>query len=402
MSNRYKLFFFALILASFNLRPGITSVSPLLHGITDELGMSSTTASLLTSIPLLCMGIGSLFAGRLASRFQSEKIITIFIACIGIATFLRFFASSPVYLLITALFIGVGIGIVSPLMSGFIKTYFADQVALMIGMYSTFMVVGASIAVGFTTPIQHWFSDSWKVGLGFWFIFAVIAIPLWMAIIKHPHTLQQRATVQQRSSLPLKNKQAWLLTSFAGLATLLFYCISAWLPAIVEDKGYSSSYAGLVGTLCMMAQLPVTLCLHLLLRAIPSRKFWITFFVGSEMTGLILLGFTSVTPILAGIFLGISAGGLISLTLLLPIDKTNSPIEASTWSAMTQAIGYMIGAIGPILIGFLYDYTGSFRPTMYLLIVMGLIVIFLGWKIAKPVEKTTLHVNITRSSDEYV
>ncbi|MEK5406647.1 MFS transporter [Paenibacillus sp. FSL W8-0439] len=397
MANRYKLFFFALILASFNLRPGITSVSPLLHGITDDLGMSSTTASLLTSIPLLCMGIGSLFAGRLASRFQSEKVITIFIACIGIATFLRFFATSPLYLLITALFIGVGVGIVSPLMSGFIKNYFADKVALMIGMYSTFMVVGASIAVGLTTPIQHWFSDSWKAGLGFWFVFALIAIPLWIGVMNHPHTLKQRTSTQQRSSLPLQNKQAWLLTAFAGLATLLFYCISAWLPAIVEDKGYDSSYAGLVGTLCMIAQLPVTLCLHLLLRAIPSRKFWITFFIGSEIVGLILLGFTDVTPIIASICLGISAGGLISLTLLLPIDKTNSPLEASTWSAMTQAIGYMIGAIGPIIIGVLYDYTGSFGPTMYLLIVLGLVVIFLGWKIAKPVTRTTINVKIVSS-----
>ncbi len=310
MTHRYKLFFVALILASFNLRPGITSVSPLLHGITDDLGMSSTTASLLTSIPLLCMGIGSLFAGRLASRFQSEKMITIFIACIGIATFLRFFANSPLYLLVTALFIGIGIGVISPMMSGFIKNYFADKVALMIGMYSTFMVVGASIAIGLTPPLQHGFGDSWKAGLGFWFVFALIAIPVWIGVMKHPHTRKQQASTQQRSSLPLQNKEAWMLTAFSGFATLLFYCISSWLPAIVENKGYDSSYAGLVGTLCMISQLPITLCLHLLLRTIPSRRFWITFFVASKIIGLILLGFTNVTPILASICLGISAGGL--------------------------------------------------------------------------------------------
>jgi len=102
MVNRNILFLFALILAAFNLRPGITSVSPVLHGITKELGMSSTSASLLTSIPLLCFGFCSLFAGRLANRYQSEKVITFFIACIGIATFLRVFTNSSLYLLITA------------------------------------------------------------------------------------------------------------------------------------------------------------------------------------------------------------------------------------------------------------------------------------------------------------
>lgn len=56
MVNRNKLFLLALILAAFNLRPGLTSVSPVLHGITKDLGMSSTLASLLTSIPLVCFG----------------------------------------------------------------------------------------------------------------------------------------------------------------------------------------------------------------------------------------------------------------------------------------------------------------------------------------------------------
>lgn len=385
-TTRNTLFFFALILASFNLRPGITSVSPALQGIIADLGMSSTTASLLTSIPLICIGICSFFAGRLANRYQSERIITIFIAFIGLATFLRFFTNSPIYLLMTSLFIGAGIGIVSPLMSGFIKSYFPDKVALMISMYSTSMVVGASIAIGFTTPLQHLFNNSWKIGLGFWCIFSLIAVPLWFMVIKHPHRIKDKTTSQSKASLPIKNKQAWLLTCFVGIVIFLFYCFAAWLPTIVKEKGYDSDYAGFIGTLSMLTQLPATLLFPLLLKFIPSRRFWITFFTLSVIVGLALLSFTAITPILASICLGIGSGGLISLTLLLPIDKTNSPIEASTWSAMTQAVGYMIGATGPFIIGLLYDLTGSLLPTMYLLIVIGLIVIYLGWKITKPTK----------------
>jgi len=72
--------------------------------------------------------------------------------------------------------------------------------------------------------------------------------------------------------------------------------------------------------------------------------------------------------------------------LLLPLDMASSPLEASTWSAMTQAIGYMIGAVGPFIIGFLHDYLGSFVPTLYLLIIIGFIAILLGWKITKPAK----------------
>ncbi|MFE7820260.1 CynX/NimT family MFS transporter [Priestia megaterium] len=384
MVNRNKLFLFALILAAFNLRPGLTSVSPVLHGITKDLGMSSTLASLLTSIPLVCFGFCSLFAGRLANRYQPEKMITFAITCIGIATFLRAFANSSIYLLITALLIGAGIGVVSPLLSGFIKSHFPDKAASVIGIYSTSMVVGASISIGLTTPLQHWFNHSWKNGLAFWSILALLAIPIWLVVIKQSRIPASNFSQKTKVSLPLKNKKAWLLTSFVGIVTLLFYCFSAWLPAIVEEKGWTPAFGGLVGTIAMIAQLPATFLLPSLLKVLPSRRFWITAFTLSIIIGLSLLCFTNVTPIVSSICLGIGAGGLVSLTLLLPLDMASSPMEASTWSAMTQAIGYMIGAVGPFIIGFLHDYLGSFVPTLYLLIIIGFIAILLGWKITKP------------------
>lgn len=42
------------------------------------------------------------------------------------------------------------------------------------------------------------------------------------------------------------------------------------------------------------------------------------------------------------------------------------------------------GVTGPFIIGLLYDFRGSLLPTMYLLIAIGFIVIYLGWKITKP------------------
>ncbi|MEH6929479.1 MFS transporter [Priestia megaterium] len=386
MVNRNKLFLFALILAAFNLRPGLTSVSPVLHGITKDLGMSSTLASLLTSIPLLCFGFCSLFAGRLANRYQPEKIITFAITCIGIATFLRAFTNSSTYLLITALLIGAGIGVVSPLLSGFIKSHFPEKAASMISIYSTSMVVGASISIGLTTPLQHWFNNSWKNGLAFWSIFALLAVPLWLMVMKQSRIPASNFSQKTKASLPLKNKKAWLLTSFVGIVTLLFYCFAAWLPAIVEEKGWTPAFGGLVGTIAMIAQLPATLLLPSLLKVLPSRRFWITTFTLSIIISLSLLCFTNVTPIVSSICLGVGAGGLVSLSLLLPLDMASSPLEASTWSAMTQAIGYMIGAVGPFIIGFLHDYLGSFVPTLYLLIIIGFIAILLGWKITKPAK----------------
>lgn len=120
------------------------------------------------------------------------------------------------------------------------------------------MVVGASISIGLTTPLQHWFNNSWKNGLAFWSILALLAIPLWLMVIKPSRIPASNFSQKTKVSLPFKNKKAWLLTSFVGIVTLLFYCFSAWLPAIVEEKGWTPAFGGLVGTIAMIAQLPAT------------------------------------------------------------------------------------------------------------------------------------------------
>lgn len=53
----FLLLFVALLAASLNMRPVITSVSPLLGNIQSDLGMNSLQASLMTTLPVLCMGI---------------------------------------------------------------------------------------------------------------------------------------------------------------------------------------------------------------------------------------------------------------------------------------------------------------------------------------------------------
>ncbi|MEK4877926.1 MULTISPECIES: MFS transporter [Paenibacillus] len=347
MNFRRLLLILAVILASLNLRPAITSVSPILQLLTDQLHLNSAAASLLTSIPLLCIGICSLFAGRVSGRFGLERTIAFFLLLIGLATFLRFFMNNYTNLLLTALIAGSGVGIVSPLISGFIKQHFPNSVSLMIGIYSTSMVIGASLAIGLTVPLQTRFAGFWQGALGFWSLFAMLAVPVWLLLIRRPMNPPHTSVQNQNFSLPLKNKQAWLLTAFVGLITFLFYCFTAWMPAIVEEKGGSAAFAGLTGTVFMLAQLPATLLLPVLLRVFPSRRVWITFFTLSEIAGLSILCSSSITPIAAAACLGLGGGGLVSLALLLPIDKTATPAEASTWSAMTQAIGYTIGAVGP-------------------------------------------------------
>ena len=138
--------------------------------------------------------------------------------------------------------------------------------------------------------------------------------------------------------------------------------------------GYSKAYAASALTIFVVVQIPVSFVLPILLRKFPSRRLWLTVAALLELVGLVMLAF-SIGPWVATIFIGVGAGGLFSLNLLLPLDATDNPQEAAAWSAMTQSAGYVIGATGPLILGWIHDATDSFSSAIAGLIVISVLMI---------------------------
>ncbi|OPG95114.1 MFS transporter [Chryseobacterium mucoviscidosis] len=363
-----KLFYIvlALILASFNLRPPITSISPLMSTIQSDLGISGITASLLTTLPVLCMGIFAPFSVKLSRRWGNEGSIVLALILIGAGTALRLFVGATPLMMFTSFLSGVGIALAGPLLSSFIKQYFPTRVAAMVGIYSTAMVVGASISVGLSVPLQNILGGSWKGSLSLWALLAVIALPIWVKLALSARKVRQSGQISALNveALPVKNSRAWILTLFFGLMAAIFYSLTAWLAPAIQSQGYTKETAGSIQTLFTLISLPSTLLIPMLVHRYQRRVFWLVGCALMELIGILMLNL-SVSPWLAAIPLGIGAGGLFPIALMLPIDETNNAQEASAWSAMTQSGGYILGALGPLGIGWLHDATGSFIQAFY-------------------------------------
>lgn len=136
------LLLIALFAAALNLRPAINSIAPLLDDIQGDLGMSAALASLLTSIPVLCMGLFSPFAVKASGKWGIERIIGYSLLIIGIGTVIRFFTHSTLVLLLSSLITGIGIASIGPLISGFIKKYFPEHVPSIVAVYSIALTIG--------------------------------------------------------------------------------------------------------------------------------------------------------------------------------------------------------------------------------------------------------------------
>ncbi|QRG68633.1 CynX/NimT family MFS transporter [Brevibacillus choshinensis] len=368
---------------SLNLRPSITSVGPLLDVIQTDLGMSGVTASLLTTLPVFCMGIFSLLSIQWSNRLGIEKSLFIAMLLIFAATFLRGFLSSSLLLLATSLFSGIGIGVAGPLLSGFIKKYFPDKLSVT-SVYSVSMVIGAAVATSFSIPLYTWMNDSWQQALSFWSVLAGIAALLVLPLLV---TGKREPVAMTAPMMRITNPRVYGFMMFFGCMAAIFYSVTAWLAPIAKSMGMSDSQSGMILTLFTVIQIPVSFLLPILVGKTGKRKKWLLLCGVSELVGVtLLLGHAS--PWIATIFLGIGAGGLFPLALLIPLGEARSAEEATSWSAQMQFGGFIIGATGPLLVGLTTDVFDSSSYTPALLVIMLTIVALLAavWNMEKKRE----------------
>ena len=144
----------SLVLIAFNLRPVFSSASALLPEIRGELGLSPLGASLLTTLPVVCLGAFSPLAPRLAQRIGTERTLLGVLLLLTLGTALRGFSSVPLLFFGTAL-AGAAIAVGNVLLPGLVKRDFAANTALMTGLYTMALCAGAASAAGLTLPIEH-------------------------------------------------------------------------------------------------------------------------------------------------------------------------------------------------------------------------------------------------------
>uniref|UniRef100_UPI003904674E MFS transporter n=1 Tax=Bacillus altitudinis TaxID=293387 RepID=UPI003904674E len=382
-----KIFYLAaLFLAALNLRPIITSVASMMSMIQSDLGVSALTASLLTTLPVLCMGVFAPVATKLSRRFGLERTLFFSIFLITIATGLRGTSQTVTILLMTAFAGGVGISFAGPLLSSFIKKYFPKSPGI-VSVYSISMTVGAALASGLTIPIYLRSEHNLPLALACWAVLGVIAMILWLGLARKN---QQADHADVPLRLPLRNKKAIQFTLFFGFMSSMFYSLTAWISPIALNFGNSPQYAAMLLTIFTLIQIPVALLVPAIVNRLGKPKLFLILCSLSELIGLIFLLLPM--PILpAVIFLGIGAGGLFPLALMLPIIETRTPEEAGTWSAMSQMGGYIMGGFGPFLIGLIFDISGHFQAAIVamLAIVMLMIGVQLSMKLGKKREEVS-------------
>lgn len=366
----------AILFVALNLRPAISSIGPMLEPIRVDLNLSNSEVSLLTAVPVFCMGLFAPLAIVFGRKFGMKRSIAFLLGVIGVFTLLRGFLPSYPSLILSAFFIGVAIAVISPLLSAIIKHNFPTRTPALIGVYSFGMGLGATLAAGLT-GVFYTISD-WPLAIASWSLLSVIAISIWLRVEQPAEEKVEASDFKMTQESPLKSKRAWYMLLFFGSQSALFFSMLTWLAPIAIDKGMSVLAAGGVLTLMTAVQIIGNISIPLFFDKFPNRLVWTVLVLSSGSFGVLLLMFGSVNLVwVAAAFIGVALGGLFPIALLMPLDETTTADEANSWTAMTQSGGYMISAFMPLVIGVIYDQTGNHDITLLLFLsFIGLMLIF--------------------------
>jgi CP family cyanate transporter-like MFS transporter len=158
-----------------------------------------------------------------------------------------------------------------------------------------------------------------------------------------------------------------------GTQAIFFYLLVTWLPSIEVARGVTPVRAGWDLFLFQATGIAGGLLVSFAMRGRRDHRLagaGVSVGMALSMLGLLLLpGLDALWLVLAGL----SSGASLVVALSFVAERSRSTADAAQLSGMVQSVGYLLGIIGPIGAGALFQATGSWASTLVAVIGVNLV-----------------------------
>ncbi|TFZ53702.1 MFS transporter [Serratia proteamaculans] len=367
----------ALVLIGLNMRPLLTSIGPLLPTLRQATGLSFGGAALLTTLPVLMMGLMALAGGAINRVFSERTSVVLSLLAIGLGAVWRELAPDSTQLLLSAVLGGLGIGVIQAVMPGIIKHHFLKQMALVAGLWSAALMGGGGLGAAITPWLMSVGHD-WHSALAWWAVPALVALIAWWPVSRG----LARLTPSGTSSGPSLwfSRRAWLLGAYFGLINGGYTSLIAWLPPYYMQLGWLPQASGALLALMTFGQVVGALLLPALARSVDRRPLLLLALV-MQLIGFIgLIYLPQTLPWLWVLVSGLGLGGAFPLCLVLALDHIPHPAAAGRLVAFMQGIGFLLAGTTPYISGLLRDYSGGFVLDWQIHALLVVVLIAITWR----------------------
>lgn len=373
-------------LVSINLRPGATSVGPVLTEIRHGLGMSVGIAGVMTALPGLCFGVAGAFAVQLARRLGLTGGIALGLVAVVVGLVLRVLTGSVWLFLLLSIVALSGMAVGNVLVPAWIKRHSRDGGQRLMTLYSMGLTFGGALGSLCAAPLIHHASGGWRTALGVWALLAVASAVPWLVLARRERAdpADHRMPSATPASRLTSSRTTLALCGYFGIQATNAYIQFGWLPQIYRDAGLSATYAGaLMALLTGLGVIGGLVMPTLIARS--SNMTWVMLLLGACMiVGYLGLWLVPATlPWLWSVLLGI-AGWTFPGAIAMITARTRHPRVTGQVSGFVQPVGYVMAAIGPLLVGMIHEVTGGWGLVIVLLGLSAIGMTGAGLLIARP------------------
>ncbi|WP_431906127.1 MFS transporter [Micromonospora carbonacea] len=377
-----------MLLVALNLRAAVTSLGALLGEVRTGLGLSGAMAGLVTTLPTIAFaGLGAL-TPWLVRRYAPARVLVVAMTALAVGQVLRVVTDSALVFVATSALALAGIAVANILLPMLVKQHFPHRTGLVTGAYTMALTTGTTVAAASAVPVAHAFG-SWRAGLGVWAGLAVLAVLPWVPLALRARAARRAATGAVAVAAPARVRPArtrlgWAMAVYFGAQSLSGYAIMGWLAQLFRDAGFRPETAGLLLAGVTALGVPVALLMPTLagrLRTLRPLVFGLTAFSAVSYLGLAFAPRGGALLWVALLALGQGAFPLILTTIGLRARTAEGTVALS---AFAQSTGYVIAALGPLLVGVLYEATGGWTAPIGFLLVALAVQTGAGLVIARP------------------
>lgn len=359
-----------------------------LSTIQTELTLTGTQAGLVAgAVPLVYIPL-ALVSGLIVDRVGAGRSLSVGLAIVAVAQMARSVAGGFPSLLAATLLLGVGATAITFGLPKLVSTLFpAGETGAASSLYLLCASAGTAGAFSVGRPVLGPALGGWRplflasgaVALGYALVWALVARAAVPAAETDSDFQLKSLTADLRAIL---SNPALRLVVVLGVVYLsVLHGLQGWLPTILESRGMASATAGQTATLLVVANAAGILTIPVLADRYDARRVAVACCGAAVAVGVATIARTGVgVALLAGIVCtGLGVGGLSPLVRAIPPELDGiGPRLTGVAVGFVFAGGEVGGFGGPVVIGALYDATGTYATGLGLLCLGGLAAVAAG------------------------
>lgn len=385
-----------ILFVAWNLRTAVAALSPIFSQIRADVPLSSVDVGVIGMLPPVCFALFGIVTPLFTRRASLELIVVLSMVAIIAGHLVRAVAGSFALLAVGSIVAFAGMAVGNVLLPPLVKRYFPDRIGLMTSLYATVLAVSTLLPPLVAVPVAN--GAGWRVSVGMWAGLAVLAVLPWLSIVLRRRSAASVADdgngdgnddVDEAEPRLLgrvwRTAVGWSIAITFAVSSLNAYAMFAWLPQIVHDTaGIGAASAGALLSLYAAMGAPAGLLIPVLAPRMKNVGLLVYAGVASFLIGDLGLIFIPGVATWLWVLLAGLGPMLFPLCLVLINLRTRTHAGAVALSGFVQGVGYTLGALGPLAVGVLHQWTGGWTVALWVLIGTALAAAAAGIVIARP------------------